>query len=47
MRRLVEDDSYRNTVAEAGRLYIRTNHNSEIVGRNYLSRLVELGLLDG
>jgi len=47
MRRLVEDDFYRNTVAEAGRLYIRTNHNSETVGKNYQSRLVELGLLDG
>ena len=47
MRRLVEDDTYRNTVAEAGRLYIRTNHNSEAVGRKYKSRFVELGLLDG
>ena len=47
MRRLVEDHSYRNTVAEAGRSYIRTNHNSETVGRNYRSRLVELGLLGG
>jgi glycosyltransferase involved in cell wall biosynthesis len=47
MRRLVEDHSYRNKVAEAGRSYIRTNHNSETVGRNYRSRLVELGLLGG
>ena len=46
MRRLVEDDTYRNTIAEAGCLYIRTNHNSETVGKNYRSRLIELGLLD-
>jgi len=46
MRRLVEDDTYRNTVAKAGRSYIKTNHNSEAVGKNYRSRLIELGLLD-
>jgi glycosyltransferase involved in cell wall biosynthesis len=46
MRRLVDDDFYRNTVAEAGYLHIRTNHNSETVGRNYRSRLIELGLLN-
>jgi hypothetical protein len=46
MRRLVEDDTYRNTIAEAGRLYIRTNHNSESAGKNYRSRLIKLGLLN-
>jgi glycosyltransferase involved in cell wall biosynthesis len=46
MRRLVEDDTYRNTIAEAGCLYIRTNHNSESAGKNYRSRLIELGLLN-
>ena len=46
MRKLVEDDTYRNTLAKAGCSYIKTNHNSETVGRNYRSRLIELGLLD-
>jgi glycosyltransferase involved in cell wall biosynthesis len=47
MRRLVEDEIYRNTVAKAGHAYIKTNHNSKTVGQGYRSRLVELGLLDG
>jgi hypothetical protein len=46
MRRLVEDDTYRNTIAKAGYSYIKTNHNSETVGRNYRSRFIELGLID-
>jgi glycosyltransferase involved in cell wall biosynthesis len=46
MRRLVEDEIYRNTVAKAGHSYIKTNHNSETVGKNYRSRLIGLGLLD-
>jgi glycosyltransferase involved in cell wall biosynthesis len=46
MRRLVEDEIYRNTVAKAGHSYIKTNHNPEAVGKNYRSRLIELGLLD-
>jgi glycosyltransferase involved in cell wall biosynthesis len=46
MKRLVEDDTYRNTIAKAGYSYIKANHNSEIVGENYRSRLIELGLLD-
>jgi glycosyltransferase involved in cell wall biosynthesis len=45
MKRLVEDEVYRNTIAKAGRSYIKTNHNTEIVGKNYRSRLIELGLL--
>jgi glycosyltransferase involved in cell wall biosynthesis len=45
MRRLVKDDTYRNTLAKAGCSYIKTNHNSEAVGKAYRSRLIELGLL--
>ena len=46
MRRLVEDESYRNAVAQSGFSYIKTHHNAEVVGINYRSRLIELGLLD-
>ncbi len=46
MRRLVEDDTYRNSIAKAGYSYIKENHNSEIVGENYRSRLIKLGILD-
>ena len=46
IRRLVEDDTYRNTIAKAGRSYIKTNHNSEAVGKNYSNRLIELGLIN-
>jgi glycosyltransferase involved in cell wall biosynthesis len=46
MRKLVEDDTYRNTIAKAGYSYIKENHNSEVVGKNYRSRLIELGILD-
>jgi len=46
MRRLVEDESYRNAVAQSGCSYIKTHHNAEVVGKNYRSRLIELGLID-
>jgi glycosyltransferase involved in cell wall biosynthesis len=46
MRRLVEDESYRDTVAQSGFSYIKTHHNAEVVGINYRNRLIELGLLD-
>ena len=46
MRKLVEDDVYRDAVAKAGCSYIKTHHNAETVGQNYRSRLIELGLLD-
>ena len=46
MRKLVEDDVYRDAVAKAGCSYIKTFHNSETVGENYRSRLIELELLD-
>ena len=46
MRRLVEDDTYRNTIAKAGYSFVKANHNSETVGKNYRSRLIELELLD-
>ena len=45
MRRLAEDKTYRDTVAQAGRSYIKTFHNPEVAGKTYRSRLVELGLL--
>ena len=45
MRRLVEDDLYRNTVAKAGYSYIKSYHSFETVGKKYRDRLVELGLL--
>jgi glycosyltransferase involved in cell wall biosynthesis len=45
MRRLVEDEGYRNTVAQSGFSYIKTHHNAEVVGLNYRNRLIELGLL--
>ena len=45
MRRLVEDDVYRNTVAKAGYSYIKSYHSFETVGKKYRDRLVELGLL--
>ena len=45
MQKLVQDDEYRNTIAEAGRSYINAHHNTKVIGTNYKSRLVELGLL--
>ena len=47
MHRLVEDDTYRAQVAEAGYSYVKTHHNVEAVGKNYRRRLIELGLLNG
>ena len=43
MQRLVENDSYRKSIAEAGRSYIKANHNLKTVGQNYRRRLIELG----
>jgi glycosyltransferase involved in cell wall biosynthesis len=43
MQRLVENDSYRKSIAEAGRSYIKANHNPKTVGQNYRRRLIELG----
>jgi glycosyltransferase involved in cell wall biosynthesis len=43
MQRLVENDSYRKSIAEAGRSYIKANHNPKTVGQNYKRRLIELG----
>ena len=46
MRRLVEDDGYRNVVATAGQAYIQAYHNPKVVGKIYQDRLLELGFLD-
>jgi glycosyltransferase involved in cell wall biosynthesis len=43
MKKLVENDSYRKSIAEAGRSYIKANHNLKTVGQNYRRRLIELG----
>ena len=43
--KLVEDDVYRCAIAKAGCSYINTYHNSETIGGNYRSRLIELELL--
>ena len=43
MQKLVENDSYRKSIAEAGRSYIKANHNPKTVGQNYRKRLIELG----
>ena len=45
MQKLVEDDVYRCAIAKAGCSYIKTYHNSETIGGNYRSRLIELELL--
>ncbi len=45
MRRLVEDESYRNSVAQAGYSYIKTHYDAEVVGAKYRGRLMELGLV--
>jgi glycosyltransferase involved in cell wall biosynthesis len=43
MQRLVKNDSYRKSIAEAGQSYIKAHHNLETVGQNYRRRLIELG----
>ncbi|MFQ5450726.1 MAG: glycosyltransferase family 1 protein [Nitrospinaceae bacterium] len=45
MRRLVNENAYRHSIAEAGRSYIRSRHNAQTIGRGYQRRLEELGLL--
>ena len=44
MRRLVEDEGYRKSIAARGQLYIRDHHNCSVIGERYLARLRELGL---
>ena len=42
MKKLVENISYRKSIAQAGRSYIKANHNLKTVGQNYRRRLIEL-----
>jgi len=42
MCKLVKDSRYRDTIAKAGQVYIRTYHNSQAVGKIYRDRLEKL-----
>jgi len=44
MRRLVEDEGYRKSLAARGQSFIRDQHNCAVIGERYLGRLRELGL---
>lgn len=44
MRKLVDDDGYRKSVAARGQSHIRDHHNCAVIGEKYFSRLRELGL---
>ena len=43
MRRLVEDEGYRKSLAARGQSFIRDQHNCAVIGERYLGRLRELG----
>ena len=45
MRKLVDDEGYRNSLAAKGQAFIRDQHNCTVTGERYLSRLRELGLV--
>jgi len=45
MRRLVEDESYRKSIAAKGQSYVRTHHNCAVIGKAYADRLKVLGLV--
>lgn len=45
MKRLVEDDDYRKSIATSGQSYIRENHNCAVIGKGYADRLQALGLV--
>lgn len=44
MRRLVDDEDYRKSLAVRGQATIRDHHNCSVIGESYLGRLRELGL---
>jgi glycosyltransferase involved in cell wall biosynthesis len=44
MRKLMDDESYRNSLAAKGQAFIRDQHNCRVTGERYLNRLRELGL---
>jgi len=46
MRKLVEDNEYRDAMSRAGYSYIKTYHSYETVGEKYRRRLIDLGLLN-
>ncbi|GJL77321.1 MAG: hypothetical protein NPINA01_03100 [Nitrospinaceae bacterium] len=45
MRRLVEDEEYRKTIAMSGQATIRTHHNCLVIGKAYEDRLKALNLV--
>lgn len=44
MRRLVDDEEYRKSLAARGQSFIRDQHNCSVTGERYFGRLQELGL---
>lgn len=44
MRKLVDDEGYRKSVAARGQSHIQDHHNCTVIGESYLGRLRELGL---
>jgi GT2 family glycosyltransferase/glycosyltransferase involved in cell wall biosynthesis len=42
MRRLVDDDRYREEIARAGQCFVRDNFNAKTIGERYAARLGEL-----
>ena len=47
MRKLVEDEGYREKIARAGRAVVQENHNPAVIGRRYADRLEKLGVISG
>jgi glycosyltransferase involved in cell wall biosynthesis len=45
MKRLVEDEDYRESIAAKGQSTIRDNHNCAVIGKGYVDRLKTLGLV--
>ncbi len=45
MRKLVDDEGYRKSVAARGQSFISDQHNCSVIGESYLDRLRELGLI--
>jgi glycosyltransferase involved in cell wall biosynthesis len=44
MRKLVDDENYRKSLAAKGQSFIRDQHNCRVIGERYQNRLRELGL---
>jgi glycosyltransferase involved in cell wall biosynthesis len=45
MKRLLEDEDYRNSIAMNGQSFIREQHNCAVIGKGYAERLKTLGLV--